>query len=116
MTMTERDSQIRQEFFKAVETPAFDWRKLTVLGVSPEEAEAIASKLAIKKQVTRYWQKLVRLGVPADDAIRIARAVAKYDAARTMPTLKQKQLISQYCPMVCRSGLWRSKLLLSGEG
>ncbi|NJR66817.1 MAG: hypothetical protein HC772_18295 [Leptolyngbyaceae cyanobacterium CRU_2_3] len=94
----------------------FDWRKLTALGVSLDDAEAIAQTLVLKKIMSLYWRRLIRVEVPTDDARRIARAVAKYDAAGIIPTPRQQRLISQYCPLVCRAKLWRAELLLASRG
>ena len=91
----------------------FDWHKLTALGVSVDDAQAIAQTLALKKIMFLYWRRLLKAGAPFDDARRIARAIAKYDTAKTLPTARQRQLITQYCPFVCRSGLWRAELLLN---
>ena len=94
----------------------FDWHKLTALGVSAEDAQTIAQTLAIKKIMFLYWRRLLKSGAPFDDARRIARAIAKYDTAKILPTAQQQQLITQYCPFVCRAGLWRAELLLARKG
>jgi hypothetical protein len=91
----------------------FDWHKLIALGVSADDAQTIAQTLATKKIMFLYWRRLLKCGVPIDNARRIARAIAKYDTAKTLPTPQQRQLITQYCPFVCRSGLWRAELLLN---
>lgn len=59
-----------------------------------------------------YWQKLIREGVPKDEARKIAVAIAKFDVLDRVPSSEQKQLISQFSPSVCRAQLWRSHLLL----
>lgn len=92
--------------------PEFDWRKLTALGLSLEDAETIAQTLALKKMMLAYWRRLLRVGIPPDDARRIARAIAKYDAMKVFSTHRQQELIAQYCARVCRAGLWRADLLL----
>lgn len=91
----------------------FDWRKLTELGISLEDARKIAQNLVLKKMMLCYWRKLRRVGIPADDARRLARAIVKFDALRQSPSRNQQCLISKYCSQVCRVGLWRSNLLLS---
>ncbi|HEY9638953.1 MAG TPA: hypothetical protein V6C57_00635 [Coleofasciculaceae cyanobacterium] len=101
--------------FKPEAVLEFDWRKLTALGVSLADAEAIAQTLVLKKVMSAYWRKLMRAGIPMDDARRIARAIAKYDAAGILPTAQQQLLVSQYCPFVCRAGLWRAELLLASR-
>ena len=59
-----------------------------------------------------YWQKLVREGVPRDEAKKIATAIAKLELFAKPPSLAQKQLISQFSRFVCRAQLWRSDLLI----
>lgn len=59
-----------------------------------------------------YWQKLVREGVPRDEAKKIATAIAKLELFAKPPSLEQKQLISQFSRFVCRAQLWRSDLLI----
>jgi hypothetical protein len=59
-----------------------------------------------------YWQKLVREGVPKDEARKIAGAIAKFDLFQRSPSTEQKQLISQFSRFVCRAQLWRCELLL----
>jgi len=93
----------------------FDWHKLMALGVSAEDAQTIAQTLATKKIMFLYWRRLLKCGAPFDEARRIARAIAKYDTAKILPTAQQRQLITQYCPLVCRSGLWRAELLLNRD-
>ncbi|NER79673.1 MAG: hypothetical protein F6K42_08835 [Leptolyngbya sp. SIO1D8] len=59
-----------------------------------------------------YWQKLIREGVPREEAGKIAAAIAKFDLFARTPSSEQKRLISQFSPLVCRAQLWRSHLLL----
>lgn len=59
-----------------------------------------------------YWLKLVREGVPREEAHEIATAIAKFDLFERSPSTDQKQLISQFSALVCRAQLWRSHLLL----
>lgn len=61
---------------------------------------------------TTYWQKLVREGVPRDDAKEIATAIAKLELFAKPPSSEQKQLISEFSRFVCRAQLWRSDLLI----
>lgn len=107
--------ELQQDNLKAENVLAFDWRELTSLGVSWEEARSIATTLIAKQFMLRYWRRLVRTGVPADDARRIARAIAKFDVMELAPTLQQQALIRYYCPAVCRAGLWRVALLLQSR-
>lgn len=101
-----------QDIIKAERILAFNWRELTALGVSWEEARSIAMTLITKRLMGLYWRRLTKAGVSIDDARRIARAVAKYDVMEVSPTLQQQQLIQQYCPEICRARLWRANLLL----
>lgn len=101
-----------RDAIKAESLLPFNWRSLTALGVSWEEARSIAITLVTQRLMAAYWQRLVGVRVPIDDARRIARAVAKYDVMELPPTLQQQQLIQRYCSIVCRTGLWRADLLL----
>lgn len=65
-----------------------------------------------KKLGITYWLKLVREGVPREEARLIAAAIAKFDIFERSPSSEQKCLISQFSPSVCRAQLWRSHLLL----
>lgn len=104
-----------QDSIKAERILAFNWRQLTALGLSWEDARVMAKTLVAKRLMCLYWRRLRRVGVSADDARRIARAVAKFDAMDLPPTLQQQQLIHRYCPAVCRCGLWRADLLLASR-
>lgn len=110
--MFERPFGLHQDSVRAEAVLSFNWRELTTLGVSWEEARSIATTLVTKRFMVVYWRRLLRAGVPVDDARRIARTVAKYDLMDILPTLAQQTLIQQYCPVVCRCGLWRADLLL----
>ena len=59
-----------------------------------------------------YWQKLVREGVPKDEARKIASAIAKFELFEKPPSQDQRQLISQFSAFICRAQLWRSDLLI----
>ncbi|MGD1941747.1 MAG: hypothetical protein ACFB0G_10580 [Leptolyngbyaceae cyanobacterium] len=59
-----------------------------------------------------YWQKLVREGVPKDEARKIASAIAKFELFDKPPSPDQKQLISRFSAFICRAQLWRSDLLI----
>ena len=58
-----------------------------------------------------YCYKLMQQGIPYADARSIASAIAKFDALKKSPSLKQKQLIMRNSSLVCRAHLWRAKLL-----
>lgn len=59
-----------------------------------------------------YWQKLVREGVPKDEACKIAKAIVKFELFAQPPSIEHKQLISRFSALLCRAQLWRSDLLL----
>ena len=59
-----------------------------------------------------YWRQLIEAGVPLEKARIIAWVIARYDAAHRVPNPRQAALLFQYCPLICRAGLWRSTLLL----
>ncbi|NEQ31834.1 MAG: hypothetical protein F6K04_12655 [Leptolyngbya sp. SIO4C5] len=69
----------------------------------------------IKQIGIAYWMKLVREGIPKTDARTIAAAIAKYDVAKRLPSLEQKELIVHYSPLICRAQLWRTRLLLTSQ-
>lgn len=107
--------ELQQDSIRAEDVLAFDWRALTALGVSWEEARSIATTLIVKQFMGMYWRRLLRSDVPAKEARRIARAIAKFDLLDLPPTAQQRVLIQRYCPAVCRSGLWRCNLLLQSR-
>lgn len=65
-----------------------------------------------REMTPTYWRQLIEAGVPLETARIIAWIIARYDAAKRLPNASQVTLLSQYCPMICRAGLWRSGLLL----
>ncbi|WP_272061117.1 hypothetical protein [Oscillatoria sp. CS-180] len=65
-----------------------------------------------KELGTTYWQKLVREGVPKNEARTIATAIAKLELFAKQPSSEQKQLISEFSRFICRAQLWRSDLLI----
>lgn len=93
----------------------FDWQQLTALGISSNEIKQLAVKIEFKKTAARYYRKLLALGVPIEDAQRIAKAIARFDLTRTALKPHYKNLVSHYCPLVCRAGLWRPNLLTYAE-
>lgn len=66
----------------------------------------------VKRAGIHYWSKLVREGIPRDQARLIAAAIAKYDYAHRRPSAEQKHLITQYSALICRAQLWRGEMLL----
>lgn len=71
-----------------------------------------APRPATREITPTYWRRLIEAGVPIDAANAIAWAIARYDAAKRIPSAQQKALLCRYCPLICRAGLWRSHLLL----
>ncbi|NJN20762.1 MAG: hypothetical protein HC812_05680 [Leptolyngbya sp. RL_3_1] len=65
----------------------------------------------IKRIGVAYWQLLVKAGIPTPDARKIAAAIAKFDVVQRPPSEEQKQLISEFSPLICRARLWRTHLL-----
>ncbi|MEO1095538.1 MAG: hypothetical protein AAFX01_11630 [Cyanobacteria bacterium J06638_28] len=65
-----------------------------------------------QKIALAYWQKLVREGVPKQEAQAIAAAIAKFDLFERRPSHPQQQIISQFSALICRAQLWRSELLM----
>jgi hypothetical protein len=107
--------KFNQDRLKAENVLSFNWRQLTSLGVSPDQARSIAITLIAKRVMYVYWRRLRRVEVPPDQARRIARSIAKYDVMEQAPTPQQQRLIQRYCPAICRAGLWRVELLLSSR-
>ena len=66
----------------------------------------------LKRIVARYWQKLMRVGVPQDHAKEIAIAVVRYNHFDCRPSFKEKRLIGRYCQHLCAAGLWHLEMLL----
>ncbi|MEM9266059.1 MAG: hypothetical protein AAGA46_11095 [Cyanobacteria bacterium P01_F01_bin.13] len=77
----------------------------------PQTLEQCKQVLKIKHVGSTYWQQLIHIGIPKQDARSIAVAIAKYDVAQCHPHAMQKQLISHYSSLVCRANLWRAGLL-----
>lgn len=88
-----------------------DWRQLTALGMSRDDALRVSQALMVRELALNYRHKLLKQGVPCNEAKRIARAIANYDTAQTQPSPGQQTLIQQYCPLICRASLWRPQLL-----
>lgn len=59
-----------------------------------------------------YWQKLVREGVPRQEAQTLAKAIVKFELFGYPPSREHKQTISRFSALLCRAQLWRSDLLL----
>lgn len=79
----------------------------------PQTLEQCKQARKIKEIGAAYWQQLIQIGVPKQDARAIAVAIAKYDVIQSHPRDMQKQLICHYSAFVCRAKLWRAGLLLT---
>ena len=79
----------------------------------PQTLEQCKQVLQIKQVGSSYWQQLMHIGIPKQEARSIAVAIAKYDIVQCQPQGIQKQLISHYSAFVCRANLWRAGLLLN---
>lgn len=66
----------------------------------------------LKRLGIRYWQRLMRVGVPQQDAKELAIAVVRYSHLDCRPSFKEKRLIGRYCQHLCAVGLWHLELLL----
>lgn len=71
-----------------------------------------APRPATREVTPTYWRRLIEAGIPIDAANAIAWAIARYDAAKRLPNAAQRHLLCQYCPLICRAGLWRSHLFM----
>ena len=79
----------------------------------PQTSEQCKQALKVKHIGSTYWQRLMQIGIPRQDARTIAVAIARYDVMQSHPRDGQRQLISHYSAFVCRAKLWRAGLLLT---
>lgn len=91
-----------------VVTNSFDLTTMTMTATLPQTQDCNTD---IKRIGVAYWQLLVKAGIPKTDARQIAAAIAKFDIVQRPPSWEQKQLISQFSPLICRAKLWRTHLL-----
>lgn len=66
----------------------------------------------LKRLGARYWHRLMRVGVPQQDAKELAIAVVRYSHLDCRLSSEEKRLIGRYCRHLCAVGLWRLELLL----
>ncbi|MEM8612285.1 MAG: hypothetical protein AAGF93_09735 [Cyanobacteria bacterium P01_H01_bin.105] len=71
-----------------------------------------SKRAKLKRLGARYWQRLMRVGVPQDHAKEIAIAVVRYSQLDRRPSSEEKLLIGRYCQHLCAVGLWHLELLL----
>ena len=71
-----------------------------------------SKQLRLKRIGARHWRRLMRVGVPQNDAKELAIAVVRYSHLDRRPSFKQKRLIGRYCRHLCAVGLWQLELLL----
>ncbi|NEP62816.1 MAG: hypothetical protein F6K31_38855 [Symploca sp. SIO2G7] len=79
----------------------------------PQTSDQCKQALKVKHIGSTYWQQLIQIGIPKQDARTIAVAIAKYDVMQCRPRDLQKQLICHYSAFVCRAKLWRAGLLVT---
>ncbi|MEM0981073.1 MAG: hypothetical protein AAGH78_12465 [Cyanobacteria bacterium P01_H01_bin.58] len=85
---------------------------MTTTTLAPKPALDLTPADYFQKIALAYWQKLVREGVPKQEAQAIAAAIAKFDLFERRPSSLQQQRISQFSALICRAQLWRSELLM----
>ena len=78
----------------------------------PMSTKRTSKRETLKRIGARYWQQLMRVGVPQDHAKEIAIAVVHYSHLDCHPSFKEKRLIGRYCQHLCAVGLWRLEMLL----
>ncbi|MEM6253135.1 MAG: hypothetical protein AAF821_09450 [Cyanobacteria bacterium P01_D01_bin.156] len=71
-----------------------------------------SKRLKLKRIGMRHWQRLMRVGVPQQEAKALAVALVRYSYLHCQPSFKEKRLIGRYCQHLCAVGLWRLELLL----
>ena len=77
---------------------------------APQNSKAVLNGL-VRQIGIAYWQKLVKAGVPFNEARSIAAAIAKFDVAHRQPNDEQRSLIIQHSLLICRAELWRTGLV-----
>ncbi|NET09646.1 MAG: hypothetical protein F6K09_12410 [Merismopedia sp. SIO2A8] len=92
-------------------TACLDWRILSELGLSETDAKEMVKALALRQGMKHYREQLLKVGVVASEALKVAEAIARYDTFGDLPTTTQQMLIHRYCVEICRARLWRSDLL-----
>lgn len=71
-----------------------------------------SKRATLKRLGARYWHRLMRVGVPQQDAKELAIAVVRYSHLDCRPSSEEKRLIGRYCRHLCAVGLWHLELLL----
>lgn len=71
-----------------------------------------SKRSTLKRVGVQHWQRLMRVGVPQEDAKELAIAVVRYKHLDCRPSFKEKRLIGRYCQHLCAVGLWHLELLL----
>ena len=84
--------------------------------VLPETTSLSTTKTSkrstLKRIGVRHWRRLMRVGVPQQEAKELAIAVVRYSYLHCRPSFEEKRLIGRYCQHLCAVGLWRLELLL----
>lgn len=95
--------------------PSLDWRKLVALGVADQDAQTICEQLRTHRLSQHYCKRLVKVGIPQEDAKWVALAIAQFDMKHVLPTSAQQSKLYQYALPLCRTNLWRSGMFLSSK-
>ena len=78
----------------------------------PPLVPTTSKRAKLKRLGARYWQQLMRVGVPQQDAKEIAIAVVRFSHLHCQPSFKEKRLIGRYCQHLGAVGLWHLEMLL----
>lgn len=100
---------------KRKKLPSLDWRKLVALGVADRDAQEICEQLRIHTLSQHYCKRLVKAGLPQQDARWVALAIAQFDMKGVQPTSAQQGKLYQYALPLCRTNLWRSRMFLKNH-
>lgn len=83
-----------------------------VLEKESQPAQRTSKRARLKRLGARYWQQLMRVGVPQQEAKEIAIAVVRFNQLDCRPSFKEKRLIGRYCQHLGAVGLWHLEMLL----
>lgn len=79
---------------------------------NPISVPRTSKRTTLKRIGARYWKRLMRVGVPQQEAKELAIAVLRYNHLDCRPSCEEKRLIGRYCQHLCAVGLWHLELLL----
>lgn len=83
-----------------------------VLPEIPLPTTKTSKRSKLKRIGVRHWRRLMRVGVPQQEAKELAIAVVRYSYLHCRPSFEEKRLIGRYCQHLCAVGLWHLELLL----